>query len=181
MKRTGLSYIIPKCCVLLLLSVCVACLTPFSYAASSEATQVNLADGEYTVEVVLGGGSGRASITSPTVLTVRDGKAYARIEWSSPNYDYMKMGDQIYSPIQQDGNSTFEIPVAAFDTPVTVIGDTTAMSTPHEVEYTLTFALDSVTRGSTSSAVHVFAGGCGAAMLAAALVLRNRRKGSRAK
>ena len=35
--------------------------------------------------------------------------------------------------------STFEIPVAAFDTDLTVIGDTTAMSTPHEIEYTLTF------------------------------------------
>ena len=27
----------------------------------------------------------------------------------------------------------------ALDTPLTVIGDTTAMSTPHEIEYTLTF------------------------------------------
>ena len=35
--------------------------------------------------------------------------------------------------------STFEIPVAAFDTELTVIGDTTAMSTPHEIEYTLNF------------------------------------------
>lgn len=30
-------------------------------------------------------------------------------------------------------------PVAAFDTELTVIGDTTAMSTPHEIEYTLNF------------------------------------------
>ena len=29
--------------------------------------------------------------------------------------------------------------MAAFDTELTVIGDTTAMSTPHEIEYTLTF------------------------------------------
>ena len=35
--------------------------------------------------------------------------------------------------------STFEIPVAVFDTELTVIGDTTAMSTPHEIEYTLNF------------------------------------------
>ena len=31
-----------------------------------------------------------------------------------------------------------------FDEPMTVIGDTTAMSVPHEVEYTLTFASESV-------------------------------------
>ena len=41
--------------------------------------------------------------------------------------------------------STFEIPVAAFDTDLTVIGDTTAMSTPHEIEYTLNFSSESLT------------------------------------
>ena len=35
---------------------------------------------------------------------------------------------------------TFEIPVTALDTPLDVVGDTVAMSTPHEIEYTLTFA-----------------------------------------
>lgn len=38
-----------------------------------------------------------------------------------------------------EGGSTFDIPVRVLDTPLTVIGDTTAMSTPHEIEYTLTF------------------------------------------
>jgi hypothetical protein len=38
-----------------------------------------------------------------------------------------------------DGHSTFAIPVAAFDRPLGVIADTTAMSQPHEIEYTLTF------------------------------------------
>ena len=36
-------------------------------------------------------------------------------------------------------NSTFEIPVAAFDQILPVVADTVAMSEPHEVEYTLTF------------------------------------------
>ena len=40
------------------------------------------------------------------------------------------------------GNSTFEIPVAALGTPLAVTADTVAMSTPHEIEYTLTFTLE---------------------------------------
>ena len=33
----------------------------------------------------------------------------------------------------------FEIPVAALDTALAVTADTVAMSTPHEIDYTLTF------------------------------------------
>ena len=46
-------------------------------------------DGTYTCNVTLEGGSGRATIESPTELTVADGKMTAEITWSSPNYDYM--------------------------------------------------------------------------------------------
>lgn len=49
-----------------------------------------------------------------------------------------------YLPINSDGNSVFEIPVSAFDEPMTVIGDTVAMSKPHEIEYTLTFLSDTI-------------------------------------
>ncbi len=97
-------------------------------------------DGEYTVDVKAEGGSGKASVSSPALITVRDGKAFARIEWSSPHYDYMIVGDETLQPVNSGGNSVFEIPVAAFDEPITVIADTTAMSTPHEIEYTLTFS-----------------------------------------
>lgn len=105
----------------------------------------NLTDGEYLVDIIVEGGSGRASVTSPAVLTVEDGSASAQIEWSSSNYDYMKLGDKMYLPVNEDGNSVFEIPVETFDTPITVIADTTAMSTPHEIEYTFTFEGASVT------------------------------------
>ena len=104
-----------------------------------EAFAATLPDGDYTVSVTLGGGSGRASVTSPAALTVRDGACTARIAWSSPNYDYMRVGEQKYFPVNADGNSVFEIPVAAFDAPLTVFADTTAMSRPHEIEYSLTF------------------------------------------
>ncbi len=105
---------------------------------------VILEDGEYTIDVTLEGGSGRAVISSPAALTVREGQALARIEWSSPNYDYMKVGEEIYYPVNTEGNSVFEIPVDVFDEAVEVIADTTAMSTPHEVTYTLTFYSDSL-------------------------------------
>ena len=97
------------------------------------------ADGTYTCEVTLEGGSGRATVESPAALTVADGKMTAAIVWSSPNYDYMLVDGEKYLPTNTEGNSTFEIPVAALDTELDVTADTVAMSTPHEIEYTLTF------------------------------------------
>ena len=102
------------------------------------------ADGSYTCEVTLEGGSGRATVESPAALTVADGKMTATLVWSSPNYDYMIVDGEKYLPTNTEGNSTFEIPVAALDTTLTVTADTVAMSTPHEIEYTLTFAADSL-------------------------------------
>ena len=100
-----------------------------------------LADGVYTCDVTLEGGSGRATVESPAALTVAEGRMTATIVWSSPNYDYMLVDGEKYLPTNTEGNSTFEIPVAALDTPLDVVGDTVAMSTPHEIEYTLTFTL----------------------------------------
>ena len=100
------------------------------------------ADGTYTCDVTLEGGSGRATVESPAALTVADGRMTATIVWSSPNYDYMLVDGEKYLPTNTEGNSTFEIPVTALDTPLDVVGDTVAMSTPHEIEYTLTFTLN---------------------------------------
>ncbi len=102
-----------------------------------------LSDGTYTVDIAMEGGSGRASIESPAALEVKDGEMFATIIWSSSNYDYMIVDEEKYLNENEDvdGNSTFTIPVSALDTEITVIGNTTAMSTPHEIEYTLTFTL----------------------------------------
>ena len=97
------------------------------------------ADGSYTCAVTLEGGSGRATVESPAALTVADGAMTATIVWSSPNYDYMLIDGEKYLPTNTEGNSTFEIPVAALDTALAVTADTVAMSTPHEIDYTLTF------------------------------------------
>lgn len=96
-------------------------------------------DGSYTIELTMEGGSGRASIQSPTQLAIADGAATATLEWSSPNYDYMLVNGEKYLPVNTEGNSVFEVPVEVLDAPLTMIGDTVAMSTPHEVEYTVTF------------------------------------------
>lgn len=96
-------------------------------------------DGTYTVDLTFEGGSGKAYILSPATVTVDDGTITATVEWSSPNYDYMIVDGEKYLPVNSEGNSVFEIPVSAFDEPMTVIGDTVAMSKPHEVEYQITF------------------------------------------
>lgn len=106
---------------------------------------LSLADGSYTADVALAGGSGRASVQSPAELTVKDGKVTAKIVWSSKNYDYMKVGDTKYDTVIEDEHSTFEIPVSCFDWAMAVKADTTAMSEAHEIDYTLTFDSASVT------------------------------------
>ena len=103
------------------------------------AEALKLKDGDYTAEVKMEGGSGKASVTSPAKFTVKDGEVTASVEWSSPYYDYMLIGDEKYEPVNEDGNSVFEIPVDGFDYPMEVVADTVAMSTPHEIEYTLQF------------------------------------------
>ena len=51
----------------------------------------------------------------------------------------MKVDGTKYTPVNTDGNAAFEIPVSAFDSALPVTADTVAMSTPHEIDYTLQF------------------------------------------
>ncbi len=104
-------------------------------------TEMDLADGEYSVELALEGGSGKATVDSPTKLVVSGGAATLTVTWSSPNYDYMLVDGEKYLPVNTEGNSVFEIPVKVINEPFTVIGDTTAMSQPHEIEYKLTVSV----------------------------------------
>lgn len=102
--------------------------------------QLGVEDGTYTCQVELSGGSGRAYVESPATVVIEGGKATATIVWSSSNYDYMLIDDVKYEPVNEEGNSTFVIPVECFDYAFPVKGDTTAMSTPHEIDYTLEFS-----------------------------------------
>lgn len=105
---------------------------------------LSLADGQYTVELIFEGGSGKARVESPALLTVSGGSCTATITWSSKNYDYMLVDGVQYLPVNEEGNSVFVIPVAFFDAPMDVVGDTVAMSTPHEIDYTITFLSETI-------------------------------------
>lgn len=111
----------------------------FADGMSNTIESLGITDGEYTVEVTLEGGSGKAGIYPHTQMTVKDGKATARIIWKSSNYDYMIIDGEKYLPLTDIENSAFEIPVDVFDIKIPVSADTTAMSTPHEIDYTLYF------------------------------------------
>ena len=101
-------------------------------------------DGTYTIDLAFEGGSGKAKVLSPATVTVSGENATATIQWSSPNYDYVIVDGEKYLPINTEGDSVFEIPVLFFDKPMNIIGDTVAMSTPHEIEYTITFYSDTM-------------------------------------
>ena len=124
-----------------LLAAAFTGIVAFSGVCQADGMSVDKEDGEYSIQVDLEGGSGKASVTSPTILTVEDGKAYAQIQWSSS----MIVDGEKYLPTNEEGmNSVFEIPVLSMDEALPVIADTTAMGAPHEIDYNLTFYSDSI-------------------------------------
>nr|WP_295284927.1 hypothetical protein [uncultured Blautia sp.] len=131
-----------------LLSLAAACLIgigTMGCVCQAAGMEIDKEDGEYSIQVDLEGGSGKATVTSPTILTVKDGQAYAQIQWSSSNYDYMIVDGEKYLPTNEEGmNSVYEIPILSMDEGMPVIADTVAMGAPHEIEYTLTFYSDSI-------------------------------------
>jgi len=104
------------------------------------------------VPVVTKGGSGRARVISPAILFEKDGKTFARIVWSSKNYDYIISGGKKYLNENPDGNSTFTFPVSSIKNAriaknggiekpfsLKIKADTLAMGAPHEIDYELFF------------------------------------------
>ena len=114
---------------------------PVSVAAAQKENgiETDLEDGEYYIQVDLEG-SGKASVSSPTLMLVKNGRMYAELQWSSSNYDYMIVdGEKFQNESEEGRNSVFTIPVTALDDKMEVIADTLAMGAPHEIDYTLTF------------------------------------------
>ena len=109
-------------------------------AQKENGIETDLEDGEYSKQVDLEGGSGKASVSSPTLMLVKNGRMYAELQWSSSNYDYMIVdGEKFQNESEEGRNSVFTIPVTALDDKMEVIADTLAMGAPHEIDYTLTF------------------------------------------
>ena len=136
--------------VLALMLSAVSLLSPAVFAADGDAsrepeetaeaagTDVStiLPDGIYKPDkFTFSGGTGRVTITCDRVI-VKDGKAYAVITINSANYTYFKANGQTYYTTHAGKTSTATIPVR-LNTTNTIIGLTTAMSTPHEITYTI--------------------------------------------
>ena len=114
------------------------------------------ASGEYEVEVSLEGGSGRASVQSPAKVAVADGQMTLTLVWSSSHYDKMVVDGVEYLPVNTEGNSTFEIPVESVEGDLPIQAETTAMSTPHMIDYTLKFQASEEAGAATTTQVANF-------------------------
>ena len=103
-------------------------------AACGQKTKA-LSDGTYRIEAALTGGTGRATISSPLKLTVRDGQMTVHIVLVSKSYvnlfpgtaeDAQKEGAVLLQPTidtvdYKDGTAPEE--VHSYDVPVPVIGE----------------------------------------------------------
>ena len=88
----------------------------WSFVPAAQSLTLDKEDGEYSIQVDLEGGSGKASVTTPTLITVKDGSVTAKIQWSSSNYDYMIVDGEKYLPVNEEGsNQNLKFPVTALD------------------------------------------------------------------
>ena len=139
MERKEMKYMI-KIMPVLFLALMLAGPVSVAAAQKENGIETDLEDGEYSIQVDLEGGSGKASVSSPTLMLVKNGRMYAELQWSSSNYDYMIVdGEKFQNESEEGRNSVFTIPVTALVDKMEVIADTLAMGAPHEIDYTLTF------------------------------------------
>ena len=131
MKKTHILTIIRQILAVLLC-------TAFAVFCSSQRASSAPAE-SFFVDISMSGGSGKAKILSPVEILRTEEGMTAALVWSSENYDYMIVGGVRYDNENAGGKSTFHIPVGTLDEPLAVIADTVAMSTPHEIEYVITW------------------------------------------
>ena len=104
--------------------------------AGAHAEGAILADGEYIPDgFSFSGGSGKVTITCPKVV-VAAGEVTATLVFSSLNYPRVTVDGAEYAAGHDGDSSIFQIP-AQVNADMTVVGTTTAMSAPHDVEYTI--------------------------------------------
>ena len=115
----------------------------------------------------LQGGSGKAFVETPCPVYEKEGTLSALITWSSDHYDYMIVNEKKLLPVNTEGNAQFMVPLGSPEgiagegagiesaesgfmealsdalngrtLDIDVQADTTAMSTPHLIDYTLSF------------------------------------------
>ena len=76
---------------------------------------------------------------SPCTVVQKDGGYTAELRWSSSHYDFMIVEGVTYYPETSEEGAVFTIPIPAPPCEIAVQADTTAMSTPHLIDYTLHF------------------------------------------
>lgn len=107
-----------------------------SNTEETEASAVSLADGSYKADdFSFEGGTGKTKLTCEGI-TVKNGKTYATIKFSSDKFTKLVADGIEYQPISNDGGSFFEIP-ATLNKDMTITGTTMAMTEPHDIEYTI--------------------------------------------
>ncbi|MCQ2553039.1 MAG: hypothetical protein MJ150_01885 [Clostridia bacterium] len=90
------------------------------------------------VTPTLEGGTGKTTVKTAETFKDLSGNLMAILTWSSKSLDFMQVGDVMYFALGTAGNPcTFIVPVT-MDTEMPISAQTSAMSTPHLVEYTLT-------------------------------------------
>ena len=107
-------------------------------------------DGTYNVGFTCTGGSGRGGVTAASVTVSGGAVTSVALTMSSPNYDYCYdpvTGAKVTAPAGS-GNSVFYINYPGNSFSFTV--DTTAMSAPHEITYTVTLDLSGIPQTSSS-------------------------------
>ena len=112
----------------------------------------------------LQGGSGKAFVETPCPVYKKEGTLCALITWSSDHYDYMIVNEKKLLQVNTEGNAQFMVPLGSLEEiageaagaesggaemlpdalggtslEIDVQADTTAMSTPHLIDYTLSF------------------------------------------
>lgn len=99
-------------------------------------SSTGLKDGSYVPDKFSwSGGTGKVQISCSKV-SITGGQAYATITFSSDAYGYVKANGNMYYPDHSGGGSTFVIPVA-LNKNNSIIGMTTRMSVPHEIQYSI--------------------------------------------
>jgi iron complex transport system substrate-binding protein len=136
-------------CSILIINLALTCCTSQEGTSAGQeiapteqeitSTEQENAAATYLIDITFEGGTGKAFIKSPVEVTKEGGKMTARFVWSSKNYDYMIVAGNRYDNENEGGESTFTVPIDSITGTLSVIGDTVAMSTPHEVEYTITW------------------------------------------
>ena len=107
--------------------------------------EAGLRKGSYSLEGELKGGSGKAHFDGPLLLTVEEEGSFLTFTMSSPYYDYVIVEGERFEPLEPDGNSTFRVPFERLNEDFLFTADTTAMSEPHEIDYSVRIDLEALT------------------------------------